>query len=57
MKIAKSALVFGTHSSLYSSSNLEWQGKKNPHAEQGTGKDNQYMFSVLQTVNEFYEGI
>lgn len=39
MKITKSAPIFGTRSHRYSSFNYEWQGKKNPHAGQGTGKE------------------
>ena len=38
MKIVKSAPFFGTRPRRYSSFNCEWQGKKNPHAGQGTGK-------------------
>lgn len=38
MKIAKSAPIFGTRSHGNSDLQMKWQGKKNPHAGQGTGK-------------------
>lgn len=38
MKIGKSAPISGTHSHGNSDLQMKWQGKKNPHAEQGTGK-------------------
>jgi len=51
MKIAKSAPISGTRPHGYGSSNYEWQSKKNPHAKQGTGNENQSMLSVPQTGN------
>lgn len=39
MKIAKSAQISGTRSHRYSDLQMKWQGKKNPHAGQGTGKE------------------
>lgn len=48
MKITKSAPIFGTRSHRYSSFNYEWQGKKNPHAEQGTGIIYVYSFRIME---------
>lgn len=46
MKIAKSAPFSGTRSHGERDLQMKWQGKKNPHAEQGTGKKFQFMSVV-----------
>lgn len=54
MKITKSAPFSGTRSHGDRDLQMKWQGKKNPHAEQGTGKETKLSYLSNKQETELY---